>query len=318
MAVILGKAPGKIILFGEHAVVYGQPAIAIPVNKVKATARVFPNFDAPPGSVQIQAPDISLDMKLSNLNQESPLAAAVHLTFEALQLENIPAFTLRISSSIPIAAGMGSGAAVAVAIIRGVSNFLGKPLPDPVVADLSYEVEKIHHGNPSGIDNNVVSYGKPVYFVRGAPIEFLEITKPTHWLIADTGEKTPTIETVSDVRKKQEANPMFYNDIFEKIGEITKKARHALIEGDASFLGNLLIENQVLLNELDVSSLAIDNLVQSALDAGAAGAKLSGGGRGGNIIALVSPSKINAVSAALIEASAVNVISTPLMKDPYQ
>lgn len=315
MAVIVGKAPGKIILFGEHAVVYGEPAIAIPVSKVKATARVFPNFDAHPGNIRIQAPDIGLDEDLYDLDTENPLAAPIYLTLEKLGIKNIPPFTIQVSSTIPISAGMGSGAAVAVAMVRAVSSFLGRPLPDSVVAELSYEVEKIHHGTPSGIDNNVVTYGKPVYYVRAKPIEFLEVKQPTHWLIADTGEKTPTLETVSDVRMRQAADPKTYHEIFVKIGETTSKARDALIDGDLGLLGCLLNENQELLQRIDVSNPKIENLVHAARDAGAAGAKLSGGGRGGNTIALVSPSQIDAVTSALIEAGAVNIISTMLSKE---
>ena len=314
MAVIVGKAPGKIILFGEHAVVYGQPAIAIPVNKVKATARVLPDFSAPFGNIRLQALDIGLDENFYDLVQEHPLAAAVYLTLEMLKPESIPAFTLQITSTIPVSAGLGSGAAVAVATIRAVSSFLGKPLPDTAIADLSYEVEKIHHGTPSGIDNNVVTYGKPVFFQRGLPIEFLEINQPTHWLIADTGEKTPTFQTVSDVRKNQAADPQRYHEIFMEIGETTQQAREALIKGELLSLGKLMDQNQSLLQKLDVSSPAIEHLVKSAKDAGAYGAKLSGGGRGGNIIALVSPSQIDTVTSALLEAGAVNVISTKLSK----
>ena len=227
MTVIIGKAPGKIILFGEHAVVYGQPAIAIPVNKVKATARVFPDFDALPGNICIQAPDIGLDENFYDLDHDHPLSAAVYLTLEKLQLKKIPSFTLQISSTIPIAAGMGSSAAISVAIIRGVSAFLGRPLPDSVVAELSYRVEKIHHGNPSGIDNNVITYRKPVYFLRNEPIKFLDVDQPTHWLIADSGEKTPTIETVSNVRRKQKADPRHFDEIFKQIGRITHSSLRA-------------------------------------------------------------------------------------------
>jgi len=315
MAVITGKAPGKIILFGEHAVVYGQPAIAIPVAKVKATARVFPDIESKPGRISLQALDIGLDTHLSDLSPEHPLAAAVYLTLETLQLEHIPSFVLQISSTIPIAAGMGSGAAISVAIIRGVSAFLGRPLPDSKVSELSYEVEKIHHGNPSGIDNNVISYGKPVYFKREQPIQFLKVKKETHWLIADSGVKTPTLETVSDLGKLHAGNPQYYDGIFHKIGLITQKARQALIEGDNPVLGGLLNENHALLRELDVSSPELDRLTRAALDAGAEGAKLSGGGRGGNMIALVSATKTDAIEEALYEAGAVNVISTKLAKE---
>ena len=102
MAVIFGKAPGKIILFGEHAVVYGQPAIAIPVTKVKATARVFPNLNTPASQIYIQAPQVQVDTDLSELPQDHPLAKAVFLTLNKIKPHQMPAMTLQISSTIPI------------------------------------------------------------------------------------------------------------------------------------------------------------------------------------------------------------------------
>jgi mevalonate kinase len=316
MAVITGKAPGKIILFGEHAVVYGQPAIAIPVAKVKATAHVFPDFESRTGEIHIQAGDIDMDTFLSELDPQHPLAAAVNLTLAELQLEHFPAFQVQISSSIPISAGMGSGAAISAAVIRGVSAFLGRPLPDSTVSALTYEVEKIHHGNPSGIDNNVIAYNKPVYYRRGQALQFLQIEKETHWVIGDTGEKTPTLDTVSDLGKRHADNPRYYDEIFQKIGGIAQGARRALIEADIKTLGQMLNENQVLLTKLNLSCASLDRLIQAALNAGAEGAKLSGGGRGGNMIALISPSEMDSVEKALYNAGAVNVISTKLAREP--
>ncbi|MEA3326620.1 MAG: mevalonate kinase [Chloroflexota bacterium] len=312
MAIVFGKAPGKIILFGEHAVVYGKPAIAIPVTRVKATARVLPNLEAKSGQVRIQATDIQLDKTLTNLTEDHPLRTAVRLTFEATIPEHIPAFTLQISSNIPISAGMGSSAAVSIAIIRALSAFLGKPLPNSEISDLAYEVEKIHHGTPSGIDNNVVAYGKPVYYVRGKPVEFIQVKHPTHWLIADTGEKTSTRETVSAVRTLHEADPSYCDPIFDKIGHVTQEARQALKLGDIKTLGKLMNENQLLLIALNVSSLKLDHLIKAARTAGASGAKLSGGGRGGNIIALAPPDKLKSIEEALHDAGAQSIISTKL------
>ncbi|MDT8382433.1 MAG: mevalonate kinase [Brevefilum sp.] len=316
MAVITGKAPGKIILFGEHAVVYGQPAIAIPVAKVKATAHVFPDFESRAGEIHIQALDIGLDTFLFELDPQHPLAAAVNLTLAELQLEHIPAFQVQISSNIPISAGMGSGAAISAAVIRGVSAFLGRPLPDSTVSALTYEVERIHHGNPSGIDNNVITYNKPVYYQKDQALQFLQIEKETHWVIGDTGEKTPTLETVSDLGTRHADKPHYYDQIFQTIGVIAQKARRALIEADIKTLGSLLNENQALLSELDLSCTSLDSLIKAALDAGAQGAKLSGGGRGGNMIALASPTKMDAVEKALYDVGAVNVISTKLAREP--
>ncbi len=89
-----------------------------------------------------------------------------------------PSFTIQLDSTIPIAAGMGSGAAVTVAIIRALSAFLGKPLPNERISEMAYEIEKIHHGTPSGIDNTVVTFQKPVYFQRGEPLQTLTPRSP--------------------------------------------------------------------------------------------------------------------------------------------
>jgi len=312
MAIVFGKAPGKIILFGEHAVVYGQPAIAIPVTKVNATARIIPILTGKTGQVQIQAVDIQLDTSLTNLAEDHPLGTAVRLTFEAVAAMHIPPFTLQISSNIPISAGMGSSAAVSIAIIRALSAFLGKPLPSAEISDLAYEVEKIHHGKPSGIDNNVITYGKPVYYLRGKPIEFIQISHPTHWIIADTGEKTSTRETVLSVSALFDSDPKYCEPIFDKIGHLTQNARHALKVGDIKTLGKLMNENQQLLDALNVSSQQLDHLVDAARTAGAFGAKLSGGGRGGNVIALAPQDKLKSIEEALVKAGAQSTISTRL------
>jgi mevalonate kinase len=312
MPVIYGKAPGKIILFGEHAVVYGQPAIAIPVTKVNATARVIPNLEPQGSTIRIQAPDIQLEADLSDLPEEHPIAAAIRLILEAVAPKNIPALTINFSSTIPVSAGMGSSAAVSIAIIRALSAFFGKPLSPSEVSDLAYQVEKIHHGTPSGIDNNVIAHQQPVYFVRDNPIQFLEIQNSTHWVIADTGEKTPTRETVAAVRALHTENPDPYDQIFSQIGGLTQQAREALPSGDMVTLGALMNENQRLLEQLNVSSEKLDSLINAALAAGAAGAKLSGGGRGGNMIALAVVDSVEAIERALIDAGANQTITTLL------
>ena len=312
MPLIFGKAPGKIILFGEHAVVYGQPAIAIPVTKVKATARVYPEIERKAGRIGIQASDINLRASLADLPKDHPISTAIKLTLDELKPDHIPALTIQISSTIPISGGMGSSAAVSIAIMRGLSAFLGRPLSDETISDLAYEVEKFHHGTPSGIDNTVIAFQAPIFFQRGRPIALLNISKPTHWVIADTGERTPTHETVADVRAFHEAEPEQTVDIFKKIGITAQKARTILEFGDVDTLGALMNENQHLLEALGVSNQKIDDLIKVALDAGAAGAKLSGGGRGGNIIALAQADNQELIGNALKEAGATRVITTML------
>lgn len=312
MPAIYAKAPGKIILFGEHAVVYGQPAIAIPVNKVNATARVFPEIGAQHKQIRIKAPDIHFDALYSDLPEQHPFASAIRLTLGAVTLDQPPPLTLVISSTIPIAAGMGSSAAISVAIIRALSDYLGQPLPAEVISSLAFEVEKIHHGTPSGIDNYVIAHQKPVFFTHNQPIEHLTVEQPTHWVIADTGEKTPTKKTVSDVREKHTADPNTFDGIFHQIGQIAVKAKPALITADTALLGRLMNENQRLLAQLTVSSPRLEALIDAARTAGAVGAKLSGSGRGGNMIALAPFQNIDIIATALKNAGAARVITTTL------
>jgi mevalonate kinase len=292
--------------------VYGQPAIAIPVTKVKATARVYPEIDRKAGWIGIQASDINLRASLADLPKDHPLSTAIKLTLDELKLDHIPALTIQISSTIPIGGGMGSSAAVSIAIMRGLSAFLGRPLSDETISDLAYEVEKFHHGTPSGIDNTVIAFQAPIFFQRGRPNALLKISKPTHWVIADTGEMTPTRETVADVRAAYIAKPEQIADIFEKIGIIAQKGRTALEFGEVATLGGLMNENQRLLKALDVSNQKIEALIEVALHAGAAGAKLSGGGRGGNIIALAQADNQELIGTSLKEAGATRVITTML------
>ena len=310
MPAFSATAPGKIILFGEHAVVYGRPAIAVPVTQVKARAIVTANPRGQPGQVDIHAPDVGLNAGLADLPKDHPLATAVYLAAERLQVRRIPACSLKVTSTIPLAAGLGSGAAVTVAILRAFSAFLGNPLPDEQVSELAFAVEKLHHGTPSGIDNNVVTYARPVYYVRGEPMQVITITRPFTIVIGDTGIPSPTARAVSDVRQAWEGNRDHHEALFDSAGAIADSARQAIESGNVELLGPLMDANHGLLVKMGVSCPELEHLVKAARTAGAFGAKLSGAGRGGNMIALVTPEIANKVANALQNAGAVNVLTT--------
>jgi len=302
------SAPGKIILFGEHAVVYGQPAIAVPVEQVKARAIVEADPRSKSGNVRLFAPDINLDKPLDQLADNHPLAAAVQQVRAACGVQHLPACRIKITSTIPVASGLGSGAAVSVALIRALSGFLGYGLTQEQVCALAYEVEKIHHGTPSGIDNTVITYAQPVYFVRGEKIQVLAPAQDFTVVIGDTGIASPTFNTVKDVRQAWEENPALYDTYFESLGSIAKAARNKIETGAVESLGPLMKASHSVLQKIGVSSSALDCLVTAALAAGAWGAKLSGGGRGGNMIALTSPQLAASVAQALEQAGAVRTI----------
>ena len=313
MPAFTASAPGKIILFGEHAVVYGKPAIAAPVTQVTARAIVQPDPRGTPGSMHIQAPAVGLDAFLADLPGEHPLAAAVNGVLSTLGVSRPLACSLRITSTIPVASGLGSGAAVSVALIRALSAFLGRPLSDEQVSALAFEVEKLHHGTPSGIDNSVITYARPVYFVRGQPIETLSVAQPFTIVIGDTGILSPTAIAVGDVRRLWQQDPAHYEALFDAAGKIAQQARQAIESGHPETLGPLMDSNHALLQQMGVSSPELDHLVIVARQAGALGAKLSGAGRGGNMIVLIQPANATSVSEALSNAGAVRTITTQII-----
>lgn len=299
------SAPGKIILFGEHAVVYGRPALAVPVTQVHADVEVS---DGPRAGIWVHAPDINLHAELNSLPSDHPIASVIHNLFFNLGISPFPPLEIKITSTIPVASGLGSGAAVTVALLRALSSFLFHPLSNEQINQLTYEIEKLHHGTPSGIDNTVVTYARPVYFVRGQPIETFKVGAPFTLVIADTGISAPTKESVGDVRKLWEADKPKWEKVFDEIGEISETARTAIERGKTKELGPLMNSNHALLQRITVSSPELDHLTDVARKSGADGAKLSGGGRGGNLIALVEPGKAARVAEALMSAGAKRTI----------
>ncbi len=290
--------------------VYGQNAIAVPVTQVRARATISPNLLGETDQVLIDAPDIELKSYLNDLQKDDPIAVAVQGVMRYLKVEHLPSCTLRITSTIPVASGLGSGAAVSVAIIRTTAGFLGQPLPDEIVSELAYEVEEIHHGTPSGIDNTVVTYAKPVFFCKSKPIEIFTIKTPFTIVIGDTGIPSSTKKTVGDVRTAWESDRNRYERFFSIIDSIAITARQVIEGGSSEQLGILMDKNHLVLQEMGVSSPELDRLVETAREAGALGAKLSGGGRGGNMIALVDEGKAEVISEAIRRVGAVNTIIT--------
>jgi mevalonate kinase len=306
------SAPGKVILFGEHAVVYGFPAIALPVLQLKACVLVEDISDrAPDGFIQIDAEDIDLHSDIQSLPADNPLSLAIRGTLVFMGIKKLPSLRLQIDSSIPVAAGLGSGAAVSVAIVRALAGFFNHVLPPEIVSGLAYEVEKKHHGQPSGIDNTVITYAQPIYFQRVKPFEILPPCQPISLVIADTGIASPTARAVAGVKERRDKNPAIFQALFEEIGAVAVRAKQLLLQGPLTDLGPLMIRNHGLLREIGVSCLELDNLVQAALDAGALGAKLSGGGLGGNIIALAQDAdSVGKISKALLANGAKHCYST--------
>jgi mevalonate kinase len=304
------SAPAKIILFGEHAVVYGHPALAAPVSDLRATATIEANPRERQG-LHIALPSFDLPVSISAQTLDRALALTVQSVLTALHADP-PDVTIRIASHIPIASGLGSGAAVSTALARAVCAAVGKSMDDAALNALIFEVEKIHHGTPSGIDNTVIVYERAIVYLKGQPIQPIRVHTPLHLLIADTGISASTREAVAGVRALYEADSARIAPILDAIGQIARAAQRAIEMGQIDDLGALMAHNHAHLQTLTVSSPALDHLVDAAIRAGAIGAKLSGGGRGGNMIALIDPANESSVRAALLDAGAMRVFSTLL------
>jgi hydroxymethylglutaryl-CoA reductase len=291
---------GKIILLGEHSVVYGHHAIAAPIG-LSVRAQVTKQMSAIGPVIFDRDADGSV---------REPLREDISHRVAALIAERlgVPAAGMRVDvfSDLPRASGLGASAAFAVAVVRAVADSFGIRIGDAEVSSLAFECERIVHGTPSGIDNTVATFGRPVLFRKaddGRPeISDIVTPHPIPIIIGLSGVSALTSETVGRVRAAWQRNPQRYDSIFAQIDGLVLAGVEALRRGDIAELGELMNINQGLLNALQVSSPELEELVAIARRAGALGAKLTGGGGGGAMIAVAEPGSTEPIIAAMRSA----------------
>ena len=213
------------------------------------------------------------------------------------------AFRIRVTSRIPVGAGLGASASFAVAIIRAFDALLNRNLSDLEIDDIALQCETLSHGTPSGIDNNLATFGQPVLYSKGSRTRTrpIPLTALPPLIIAASGTRGITHEQVAAVRARYEENTALYTTIFDEIDEMSVAGAAALRDGDYDLLGSLMNVCHGFLNAIQVSTPELERMVSIAREAGATGAKLTGSGGGGSIVALC-PGSSEAVSEALADA----------------
>lgn len=298
-----GSGYGKTILFGEHFVVYGVPALASAIGD--ATTCVVESKDGTgyeliddrhevPGYKEKKFEDQKISIK--NV-----------LDFMGINLDE-KALKITFGGELVCASGVGASAASCVSLARAINDEFNLGWNDEKINDAAYEGEKGYHGTPSGIDNTASTFGGLVYFIRnleGGPntIETIKLKKPIELVIASSGMTASTAVVVGDVRKKKEEDPEWFESIVKEYQDVVKEGHKALENMELERVGQLMNKNHELLQKITVSNDVLDKMVQLARDNGALGAKVTGTGRGGNIISLTPSSELqNKVYNALKDA----------------
>ncbi len=305
-----GYGFGKIILFGEHFVVYGLPAIASAIgDKTIANiekAKKFELVDKRP------ATDGYKMMKKDEMER------SMKLIFDFMKIDPVKTpMKITLSGNLFCTSGIGASAAMATSIARAFSEYFKLGLDDEQVNRISYEGEKGSAGTPSGIDNTCATFGGLLWFEKNfkGGENRMELIKARHSIeivLGNTGISQETKLVVEDVKKAKEADPKKYEKLFSDYVKIVKEARGVLESGDIQKLGKLMDENHHLLREMNLSCRQAEEIINVARANGAAGAKITGTGRGGYVIILTPGKATQDKVAKAIEAKGYRTLKTEI------
>lgn len=278
----IGTSHAKIILMGEHSVVYGQPAIALPLPSVQLSVTLSSRQDN-----QRIIKSRYYHGILENLPSSMIGIKKLIDTLSARFNDQETGWDLKIESQLPTERGMGSSAASAIAIIRAFFDYYDEPLDRTLLLQLADVEEQITHRSPSGLDAATVSSDKPLFYVKGRIGVPIEMNLDASLVIADTGKKGATKEAILAVKDELKNNNEKAEEHIKHLGELVNQTKDYLVQNDIVKLGDALNFAQTDLAALNVSDPSLDHLIHVARDNGALGAKLTGGGRGGCMIALM-------------------------------
>ena len=303
----MGVGYGKVVILGEHSVVYGRHAIAAPVPMV--IRAMVEDCDK---GIHLIIPRWGIEYELASTPQDRrSFERPAGVMLDELGLGG-RSMRIEVFPDVPRSMGLGGSAAMAVAIVRALDKHFTLGLSDEEVNRLAFESEKVAHGNPSGLDNTLACYAKPLIYRPGDPplVEPLNIHEPIPAVIGMTGYEGLTAKTVGRVREAWKQDQALYERIFDQIDALVLRGVQAIQDGDVKLLGELMNICHGMLNALQVSTPELEQLVDIARENGALGAKLTGGGGGGSIIAVCEDNQqqiVDAIRAAGYQAMAVNL-----------
>jgi mevalonate kinase len=298
---------GKAILFNEHFVVYGLPAIVTAIGKY-TVAKVEP--------VDKSGWKITDNRKATPNYKEKKTTQqkdSINRVLKKMKIDlSKKGIKITLEGNLYCASGIGASAASCVAITRALSNHYNLNLSNEEINDVAYEGEKAYHGSPSGIDNTASTYGGLIWFEKGENnvMDRITLPNPVEIVMGNTGKVADTNKVVAGVRERKEQNPQKYAEIFDRAENIAYLAKDALQDEDYRELGKLMNENHKLLQQIEVSSRELDFLVKLSRDHGALGAKLTGGGYGGSMIALTPGRDLQDDVANAIEKEGFQTVKT--------
>ena len=312
-----GSGFGKVILFGEHFVVHGVPGI---VSAIDSTV----DAEVKKIGEGIAVRDERKGAKGYTEKKRAQQKESIERMLRTMGIDSDKAvLEIWLGGNLPGFSGIGASAASSVAIARAIAEGFEMDLSDEKINEIAYEAEKAYAGTPSGIDNTAATYGGLIWFKRnlsGGPntIEKLSITEPVEIVMGNTGIVADTKEMVAGVAARKKRNPREYDLLFKQAEDLAFAARKALEEFDLRKVGELMNENHRLLQGIEVSCKELDYLVNLAREQGAFGAKLTGGGGGGCMVALTPGKELQEAVAKAMEKKGFEVLRTKIGVQKYK
>jgi len=294
------KAPGKIILFGEHLVIYGYPAIAAAISRYSSCC-----IEPVPDKILIELTNFNEKFQFLDLNemiikipsrfkQISYCLELFHDKYDVIS----DGIKITIDSSLFPSAGLGSSASIAVALVSALTAYYKLNLSRDAISEIAFELEKMVHALASGIDNTACTFGNLLFYQEGK-YRALSISYDLPLLITYTNIERDTKSAIEKVKQYTMSYPKDYRDLFEGITQIISAAEQALKDRDFETIGHLMSENHEILTKIGVSNEIIEKITQISLKNGAFGSKLTGGGLGGCVISIAPYEKLEKISKIL-------------------